>query len=296
MVLTLSAKDLYSEAAYQGDYIDEEISHKSFIGFEYFRKFSNDYGDFLTANFQVRFPYKFEEAFPESLTLEIHNAWLEYKAGLGQFIRVGHFAPAFGLENITDTHGTLAQTMAMKNVGFKQDWGVGFRSFIGSFDYALAVQMGSGMAIRKDGFLFSGRISSQTSNDFQYAFSTLYGDVHHSMSMATYPVEKCMGIILKKRVAAELQYNFGAYYFKNELSAGYNDESKILINFAEFEFKPFTLPNFNFIVQNKFFKTDENDSINWLAGTSYKFFDKLTLSFLYDISDKILQFKVYYFG
>ena len=294
--LTLSAKDFYIEAAYQGDYVNEELNHKTSLGFEYFHKFSDDYGDFLTADLQVRVPYSFEEDIPESLTLEIHSAWLEYKAGLGNFIRVGHFAPAFGLENVTDTHGTLWQTMAMKNVGFKKDWGIGFRSFMGNLDYALAAQMGSGMAIREDAYLFTGRISSPTSNDLQYAFSALYGDVHHSMSMATYPIEKCMGVISKKRIAAELQYNFGAYYFKNELSAGYNDEAEIISNFAEFEYKPFTLPNFNFIVQSKFFKVDETDSLNWLAGTSYNFFDALTLSFLYDISDENLQFKFYYFG
>jgi hypothetical protein len=295
IVFGLQAKNFYSEAAFQTDYANEEFTHKTSLGFEYFRKFSNEYGDYLTANLQVRVPYVINENFPESLTLEIHNAWLEYKAGLGKFIRLGHFAPAFGLESITDTHGSLAQTMAMKNVGFKQDWGIGWHSFIGNFDYVFAAQIGSGMAIRKDGFLFSGRISSPTSNDFQYAFSALYGDVHHSMSMATYPVEKCMGVINKKHIAAELQYNFGAYYFKNELSVGYNDEAQIISNFTEFEYKPFILANFNFIVQSKLFRVDGTDSLNWLTGTSYKFFDALTLSVLYDISDEYIRIKLYYF-
>jgi len=293
--MILFGKSFYFEAALQGNYFDNHLNSQSSIGFEYFRKFSNDYGDFLTTDLQVRIPFKFKEDFPESLTLEIHNAWLEYKAGLGKFVRIGHFAPAFGLESITDTHGNLAQTMSMKNIGFKQDWGIEIRSFISDFDYAIAIQTGSGMALRKDGFLLTGRIASPSSNNFQYAFSALYGDVHNVMSMATYPVAESMGIINKKRIAAELQYNFGGYFFKNELSAGQNENLQIISNFTEFDFKPFTLQNFNFIVQSKFFQVDEIDSLSWFTGVSYKFFNMLTLSFLYDISDEYVRIKLYYF-
>lgn len=290
---TLFAKDIYFETAFQGDYSAEPTNYKSSIGFEYFKKFSNDYGDFLTADLQVRLAHNFEN---EKSTLEIHNAWLEYKYGLGKFIRFGHFAPAFGIEKVLDTHSTLWQTNAMQNVGFKQDWGIGYRSFIGDFDYSFSAQTGSGMSLRKDGFLLSGRSASSSSNAFQFAFSALYGDIHSVMSMATYPVERSTEIINKKRIALEVQYNFGAYYFKNEISAGYNDTKKIISNFAEFEFKSFTLINFNFIVQNKYFKIDKNETINWLSGASYKFWEIFTLSFLYDISDENLQIKLYYFN
>jgi len=289
-------KDLFIEATLQNTIIENDSNISGSLGFEYFKKFSNDYGDFLSADLQVRVPYVFDDDFPESLTLEIHNAWLEYKAGLGKFIRAGHFSPAFGIESVTDTHGTLAQTLAMKNVGFKQDWGIGFRSFIGDFDYSLAVQAGSGMALRKDSYLISGRFASPSSDDFQYALSGLFGDVHNTMNMATYPVEKSMGVIYKKRVAVDFQYNFGAFYFKDEISIGYNEEDKIVSNFTEFNFKPFTLPDFIFTAQNKYFSINDTNSVNWLTGASYKFFEMLTLSLLYDFSDENIQFKIYYFG
>jgi len=298
IIISASAftKNIYYEAAVQNDNFEKEQTYRTSVGIEFFQKFSNGYGDFLTTDLQLRIPYQLKEEIPGSLTMEVHNAWFEYKAGLGKFIRFGHFSPAFGLEYVTDTHGSLAQTMAMQNIGFKQDWGVGYRSFIGSCDYNLAIQMGSGMAIRDGGYLITGRIASPDSKDLQYAFSALYGDVHDVMSMATYPAKESMGIINKQRVAAEIFYNFGAYYLSNELSLGYNDYTQIISNFAELEFKSFMLPNFNFIVQNKFFQMEENNTISWLSGTSYKIIDALTLSILYSVSDEILQFRIYYFG
>jgi len=92
-------------------------------------------------------------------------------------IRAGHFDPAFGLEPVTDTHGTLLQTLAPKNIGFKKDWGIGYRGLLGKFDYQLAVQLGSGMGIRrKDGsYLLTGRISTPQTRDTQIGLSFLYG-------------------------------------------------------------------------------------------------------------------------
>jgi hypothetical protein len=202
--MLLIGKELYLEASLQKNLSNEENSTISSVGFEYFRKFSNDYGDFLTADLQVRVPYIFGEEFPQSLTIEIHNAWLEYRAGLGKYIRVGHFAPAFGTETETDTHGSLSQTLAMRNVGFKQDWGVGFRSFIGNYDYFLTITSGSGMALRRDSFLFSGRLSRGSWNELQLAVSFLYGDVHIAKDMATYPVSRSLAIVTMDHIQSRM--------------------------------------------------------------------------------------------
>ena len=121
------------EVNLMGGYSDQEswigkkgMSLKNSIGFEYFRIFSNDYGDFLTADLQVRLSYDSIESSDDAWAIEIHNAWLDYKLSLGKIFRVGHFDPAFGLEPLMDTHGTLMQSLAVKNIGFKKDWGVGY--------------------------------------------------------------------------------------------------------------------------------------------------------------------------
>ena len=57
------AGNLYKELNIIGGYSDvnkwtgKSNTLKNSLGFEYFNKFSNDYGDFLTADLQVRFAY-----------------------------------------------------------------------------------------------------------------------------------------------------------------------------------------------------------------------------------------------
>ena len=129
----VGADNFYKEAIIIGGYsvndqwVDEKNRWpKNSVGFEYYKKFSDEYGDFLTLDLQMRMAYDSSEESPDAFGIEIHNAWLEYKLGLGKSIRFGHFDPAFGLEPVLDTHGTVLQTLAPKNIGFKKDWGVGF--------------------------------------------------------------------------------------------------------------------------------------------------------------------------
>jgi hypothetical protein len=132
---------LYREANLIGGYSDRdgwvgkrEGALKNSLGFEYYKKFANDYGDFLTADLQMRLTYDSILDGEEAWGIDIHNAWLEYQLGLGKKLVLGHFDIPFGLEPLLDTHGTLFQTLAMKNLGAKNDWGLGYKGILGAFD------------------------------------------------------------------------------------------------------------------------------------------------------------------
>lgn len=175
------------------------------VGFEYYRKFSNEYGDFLTADLQMRLAYDSSEAWEDAWGLEIHNAWLQYKLNPVHKIKFGHFDPAFGLEQVLDTHSTLLQTLAPKSIGFKKDWGVALEGALPDFDYSAALQLGSGMSIyRKDGsFLATSRIGTPAGRNLQGGLSLLYGKVLEIMGMSTFPRGELLSdkAILKKEWA-----------------------------------------------------------------------------------------------
>jgi len=233
----VQAGNFYKEAIIIGGYSDNDKwlgkkgGLKNSVGFEYYRKFSNDYGDFLTLDIQMRMAYDSKEDSQDAFGVEIHNAWLEYKLGLGKSIRLGHFDPAFGLEPVLDTHGTLLQTLASKNIGFKKDWGIAYKGLLGDYDYEIATQIGSGMGIRrKDGsFLLTGRISTPQTREFQYGISFLYGQTLESRQSWTIPAPELVSgkSVRKKRIGIDLQCPFGPFDFKGEIAGGDNDGTTV---------------------------------------------------------------------
>ncbi len=173
------------ELLFKGGYLNnpQDDAHRRFFiaaaGFEHYSKLSNDFGDFLTQNVQLRFTWDFREEPKDAWAIEIHNAWAEFKLGLGKALRIGHFQPYFGLEVTEDTHGALFQTLMMQNVGFKHDWGLGYKTFIGPFDIRLGTQLGYGMSLPKykENFLVTTRISTPEGRNTNFALSGLYGRV-----------------------------------------------------------------------------------------------------------------------
>jgi len=139
---------------------------------------------------------------------EIHNAYANFKLNAGRSnIKIGHFDVPFGLEPLIDTHSTLLQTQATKNIGFKKDWGLSVNGALPSFNYEAAATLGCGGTTkiwRKDGsYLLSGRIGTPTSEDFQYGFSLLYGRV----LPALYDDYLFKNTLNRKRVGLDSQYS-----------------------------------------------------------------------------------------
>ena len=308
----------YKEANLIGGYSDQDEwigksdMLKNSVGFEDYRKFSNDYGDFLTTDLQVRLSYDSIEASKDAWAIEIHNAWLEYKLGIGKTLRLGHFDSAFGLEPLLDTHSTLLQTIADKNIGFKKDWGIAFKGAGQSFDFETALQMGSGMSIyRRDGsFLATARIGSPSGNNLQYGLSLLYGEVLQTKGEQTFPRNELVSdeADLKKRMGIDAQYLFGPYLFRGEADYGKNNHQDVLGHFWEVDY---TIPghqNWEIGIQYQSWINDLNehssDDSTLSVGVSYKLNQNVTLrtAFMHDFNlmegnedDKILL-QVYYFG
>lgn len=293
-------------------WVGKSPSLKNSVGFEYYRKFSNEYGDYLTTDSQLRLAYDSSESCDDAWGVEIHNAWVEYKLGYGYNLKFGHFDPAFGLEPILDTHGTLLQTLAMKNIGFKKDWGLSLRGAMPTFDYEIAAQLGSGMSIhRKDGsFLLSSRIGTPTYKALQYGVSLLYGEVLKTEGMSTFPRNELISnkAISKRRVGIDSQYLFGPYLFKGEIAYGKDDDEEVLGYLFETNY---TLPNYqNWQLETQFAswindlgKNTPDDSTLTL-GVSYKVSADITLraNYIHDFNlasggedDKFLV-QFYYYG
>ena len=241
-------------------WIDKNGMMNSSVGFELYRKFSGDYGDFLTADLQVRAAYDSTKNSHEAWGVEIHNAWLEYKFSQYLKIRGGHFDPSFGLEPVVDTHSTLLQTLAEQDIGFKKDWGVQMRGLFPKFDYEASMQIGSGMSIRRqDGsYLATLRIGTPRGRNLQGGFSLLSGRTLESERMSTFPKNKLLSpdAVNKKRVGLDGQYLYGPFLFKGEFAYGRDDKKDVLGYLTEVVY---TLPSHQNIEFELQYKTWIND-------------------------------------
>jgi len=308
----------YKEANLIGGYSDRDrwVGKSSelvnSVGFEDYRKFSNDYGDYLTTDLQMRIGYDSMMSAEDAWGIQIHNAWLLYKLDYDKKLRLGHFDPAFGMEPQVDTHGTLLQTLAMRDIGFKKDWGMGLEGSLSKFDYKTALQLGSGMSVyRKDGsFLMTSRIGSPPAQNFQYGLSFLYGNVLEYAGIWTLPRDNLESnkATLKKRVGLDSQYLFGPYLFKGELVYGTDDYSDVLGYLGEIDY---TLPKYqNCELELQFqswindFGRSSSDDSTLTLGISYKLDQKTTLraAFSHDLNmtgrkeEDMVVAQFYFFG
>lgn len=258
---------------------------KNSVGFEDYRKFSNEYGDFLTTDLQMRIVYDSQEKPQDGLGVEVHNAWLAYKFSLGHDVKIGHFDPEFGLEPIVDTHSAILQTLMMENIGFTKDWGCAIEGIFSDFNYRAALQLGSGMSIRMENgsYLATMRIGAIANESFQYGFSFLCGEVLKSEGMRTFPRDDLMEdeAVLKRRVGFDLKYLLGPCQLKGEAAYGKNSADYVLGYLTEIDC---TLPkqqDWELALQfkswiNDLDKSSSNDSMITFC-VSYKVNQKVTV-------------------
>lgn len=288
----------------------QELSNS--IGFEHFGKFSSDYGDYLTTDLQVRGAYDANEPFSEATSCEIHNAWAEYRANSAVKIKAGHFEPAFGLEQIIDAHSTILQLLTMNNIGYTKDWGVEMRGSLPEFDYWVALQLGSGMSIRRidSSYLVTARVGTPSGRDFQYGVSALCGNVLDTEGMSTFPHNHLMSneAIVKERLGFDCLYTWNSFVLKGETAFGVNDNSNVIGYLIEADYTPPRSQNWEFEAQFQSFVNDlgssRTDDSTLSIGLTYKLSQTVTLraAFTHDLNqyhqEKDTQFVVqfYYYG
>jgi len=266
-------------------WVDKNGMMNSSVGLEWYRKFSGEYGDFLTADLQVRASYDSKKNSTESWGLEIHNAWLEYKFSQYLKIRGGHFDPSFGLEPVVDTHSTLLQTLAEQDIGFNKDWGAQLRGAFPHFDYEASLQLGSGMSVRRrdDSYLATFRIGTPQGRNWQAGLSLLSGRVLQTEGMRTVPKNHLLSedTITQERVGLDGQYLFGPALFKGEVAYGRNDSADVLGYLTELDYTVPSIQNLELQLQYKSWISDlSNTSTNdgWLTfGAAYKLSQSTTL-------------------
>lgn len=288
----------------------QELSNSA--GFEHYGKFSSDYGDYLTTDLQVRGAYDSSQSFAHACAVEIHNAWAEYRANNALKIKAGHFEPAFGLEQVIDVHSTILQLLTMDNIGYTKDWGVEARGSSSGFDYWIALQLGSGMSIRRidSSYLVSARVGTPAGRDFQYGVSALCGNVLDTEGMSTFPKNHLLSneAIQKERIGFDCIYNWNSFVLKGETDFGVNDNSNVIGYLAEIDYTPPRSQAWEFETQFKSFINDlgssRTDNSTLSVGLTYKLSQTVTLraAFTHDLNqyhqerDTGFLVQFYYYG
>lgn len=128
-------------------------------GFEVQKKFSSDTATWASVDFQGRLvrrdrwaqaPNDMEGMTHPGWRTEHHNAYADFFGPLGRVnARVGRFYLPFGLNQATDTHGTLLQLSNEADLGYERDWMGGlYGSLNRDFDYGAYYLAGSGYDLK----------------------------------------------------------------------------------------------------------------------------------------------------
>ena len=284
---------------------------KNSAGFEYFRKFSDQYGDRLTLDLQMRVSYDSLEPRHDAWAVEIHNAWLEYKLGIGKSLQIGHFDPAFGLEPVVDTHATLLQTLAMHTLGYTKDWGIGYKGLLGDLDFQFAAQLGAGMPLYRtdDSYLLTTRIATPLENETQLGLSFAYGQLLSFMQDRTIPKPDLMDehSTQKKLISLDYRTPMGPFGFKGEVATGDMEGTTVGGGLTEFSY---TLPdnqNITFKLQFSYWAdilgNSEKTDATIAPVLEYKLNNEWSFraGYFHDLDamekkDRMIVFQLYYYG
>jgi hypothetical protein len=151
----------------------------------------------------------------------------------------------------------------MRDIGYKQDWGIGYRSGLGAVDYSTALQMGTGMGLERDQntCLGSFRISNPPKGGLLLGLSMLYGSVPEMTGMTLIPApENSEMLIRKKRIGIDVQYPAGPVNLRAEVTAGKNGDKDVVGALADLIYVPEVIENLELILQMSSWSEDPSVS------------------------------------
>jgi hypothetical protein len=192
-----------------------DTMQKNGIGFDFFQKFSGEYGDVATGALQMRLVWDDAENKPEA---QIYNAYLKLKTSLAD-IWAGHNRIPYGLSSWMDTHAELLQPLSMAGFGSDRDWGAGVTRDFENGDVAAAFSLGSGMGFRLKGNWLAtarGSLGVLARDNRAIGFSFMGGKKLETMGymiVEDEPKNTALGGI-------DFAYNHGDFEHKAELAYG----------------------------------------------------------------------------
>ena len=162
-------KELFSQFTFNGEPGSTNIYSRQSIGAEALKKFSTRTETVAAVDAQIRLVQRdhylpvmndMEGADRKGLFLELHNLYADFYdcfdpsgQNVGRYnLRLGRFYLPFGLNQQTDTHGTILQLSNDRNFGFERDWMAGlWGAAAPDINYDLYYLLGSGYNLEWEG-------------------------------------------------------------------------------------------------------------------------------------------------
>ena len=245
------------------------------IGFEAYKKFSGESGDWGEGDIQFRMTYSplknmivtpMSGNFPAIGQPVLHNAFMTIRGNGGRNnIRIGHFDVPFGFEPDVDTHPTLLQTLHMLNFGYVKDWGISMGGQLESIDYEVGMFTGTGenFMLDRGAYLLSGRITNPNIETFRWGISAAGGKT----------MREDGNVLSLWRMGFDTQYYYAQWTFKGEIYGGQTDSHTAYGILGEVDY---TFPGENLELELQFQRSSNNtdlpdsDTTALIAGLTYK--------------------------
>ncbi|MFI5398343.1 MAG: hypothetical protein ACHQ9S_22630 [Candidatus Binatia bacterium] len=233
------------------------------------------------------------------LKLVLHDFWLRFAPdGMERTtIRIGHFDIPYGINPIMAPRGgVFVMPPEIDDIGFKKDWGVGWKGPLGQYDYELAATTGTGLGLHspqwfedasRRSFALSARLGAPTYWHFQYGLSGLYGKIPTIMAD-----ERLNDRAFERwRIGADVFYKWQEHtMFMSQVGYGENGDqlfdtgtghSKVLAAHVLVDHVPpwFQLVNFKVQAKTVFYDLDQShsDRTNILFEVAYSLSDPVML-------------------
>lgn len=192
------------------------------VGFEFFQKYAPGPPGRLSADVLDLYARLADTPDGQRLEPRIEEAWLRFTdPGADTEVRIGRFAPPFGLTPTLELRGNPLLPLLELDLGIMREWGIAVETHARDFVYEAATTWTLSDKQRRPGrrALFSARVGVPTFRDMRYALSALAGTV-------SAPGDRH---VVAWRLAAEAVYHYNEPFteLQAEASLGADDRRPV---------------------------------------------------------------------